>query len=132
MSSSDCWLDALAALVGGGVVRLDALVEHGGDVLERRHRDLDRRAEHDFGGTNGGRIGGVGDRQAVAAVRRTHREDRGLAQEAPGEAVEAWRRSEQLRQAQPHHAQIVGNFVGEFGGGQIGRFPQFAKRSRQG
>ena len=35
-------------------------------------------AEHDFGGANGGGIGGIGDREAVAAVRRAQREDRGL------------------------------------------------------
>ena len=54
MSSSDCWLDPRAPSSGGRIIRLDALVEHGGDVLERGHRDLDRFAEHDFGGANGG------------------------------------------------------------------------------
>ena len=83
------------SLIGNGVVRLEPLVEQRRDVLERRHRDLDRRAEHDFRGANAGGIRGVGDRQPVMAVGRAHREDRGLAQEAAGESVEAGRSGQQ-------------------------------------
>jgi len=67
---------AFGAAVGRRAIGLDALVEHGRDVLERGHRDLDRRAEHDFGGANGGGIGGIGDREAIAAVGAAHRKDR--------------------------------------------------------
>ena len=117
------------AFVRVGAVRLGALVEQRRDVLERRHRDFDRRAENDFGGANGRGVRGIGDREPITSVRRTHREDRGLAQEASRKSVEARRGSEQLRQAQPDDAPVIRNLVGKFRGRQVGRLPQFPKRS---
>jgi len=71
------------AVLRTGVFRLGALVEQGGDVLERGNRDFDRRAEHDFGGANSRGIRGVCDREPITSVRRPHRKDRRLPQEPP-------------------------------------------------
>ena len=123
---------SLGAVLGAGLAGIDALVEHRRDVLERGDRDLDGCAEHDFRGANGRGVGRVGHRQPVAAIGGADREDRGFTQKAPRKSVEARRAVQQLRKAEPHHAPIVRDLVGEFGGGQIGRFPQFAQRPGQG
>ena len=122
----------LQTLVRRRAIVLDALVQYGGDVLEGGDRNLDRFAEHDLGGANGCGIGGIGDREAIAAVRRAEWKDRGLAEETTGESVETWCRSEQLGQTDPHHAEIVRDFVGEFRRRQVGRLPQLAQGTRQG
>ena len=132
----DIVVGLLARRLRGSVRRrtivLDALVQHRGDVLEGSHRNLDRLAEYDLGGANGGGIGGIGDRDAIAAVRRAEREDRGFAEKSTGESVETRCRSQQLRQVQPHHTEIIRDLIGEFRGRQIGRLPQLAQGTRQG
>ena len=62
-------------VVGHRAIRLGPLIQRGRDVLERPHRDLDRRGEDDFGGTDRCGIGGIGDRQAIGKVVLTVREE---------------------------------------------------------
>ena len=91
---------AFAARRRRGVLA-EPLVEHRRDVLERRDRDLDRPAEHDFGGANGRGIARVGDREPkppsgeldgkIVVSRRKRRENRSTSGGC----------GEQLRQAEP-------------------------------
>ena len=80
------------------VVLAETLIEYGGDVLERCHRNLDVAAEHDRGGAHCGGIAGVGDRQHHLAVGRPEWKHHHLAQESPGELLHQRRRRQQVRQ----------------------------------
>ena len=97
------------AIVGVRIVGVDPLVEHGRDILERSDRDLDRRAEHKFGGANCSGVRKDRRPQQVAAARCREGRIVDLPEEAAGEAIETGRAGEQLRQAQLGHAPVVGN-----------------------
>ena len=117
-------MGALAGLGLGGIAAVETL-ENGGDVLERGDHQFYRFAEHDLGGADRRRIHGIGHRQFDGAAGGPEREHHGFPQEAPGKALDLGLGRQQFEQAYALQLEEPGHLIGEFGGRQVGGFPQF-------
>ncbi len=82
-------------------------------------------AEHDLGGADRRRIHGIGHRQFDGAAGGPEREHHGFPQEAPGKALDLGLGRQQFEQAYALQLEEPGHLIGEFGGRQVGGFPQF-------
>src|SRR5580704_15258991 len=100
-------------------------LEDGGDVLERGDHQFDRVAEHDLGGADRRRIHGIGHRKFNGTAGRPEREHHGFPQEAPGKTLDLGLGRQQFEQADALQIEEPGHLIGEFGGRQVGGFPQF-------
>src|SRR5207237_1066145 len=94
------------------VVLAEPLRQYGRDVLVRADLNLDRTAEHDLGGTHGGYVARVGQRQAAGAIGPLVGEYERLAQEAAGELGRERRSGDQLGQTDARQAVEVCDFRG--------------------
>ena len=134
--SSSAHLRAFGRAGRRDVFLAETLIEYGGDVLERCHRNLDVAAQHDRRGAHRCGIAGVGDRQHHLAIGRPERKHHHLAQEPPGELFHQRCRRQQVRQRDAGGLEELSDFVGEVIGRQVGQFPQFVQspliRSRCG
>jgi hypothetical protein len=112
---------------GGPGFGLAPLRQHRRDVLKRGDVERDGSAQHDLGRPHDGRVGRVGDGQAVAVFAGVIREHQGFAQKARGKPVGNRARGDQLRQRHPWQIVEECDLVGEIIGRELAHIPQVAK-----
>ena len=117
--------------IGGGrrrgVLFAEALVEDGGDVLERSDGDLDPVSENDSRRAHGGGVARIGDGEKGFPVRAAVGKDRHFAQEATRELLHQRLGREQIGQRDARNVEELRDLVGEVVRRQLGLLPQFLK-----
>ena len=103
-------------------------LERAGDILERGDDDAGGAVQRDLGRAQSFRVGGIGHRDADAALDGRERKERGLAQEAFAEAARQRGRRHHLRQRHKFQAKGLGDLFGEIMRRQIARLKHGAQR----
>ena len=112
-----------------GILLAEALVEDGGDVLERGDGDVDTVAQNNSSRAHGGGVARIGDGEHGLPVRAAVGKDRHLAQEAPRELLHQRLGREQIGQRNARDLEELRDLVGEVVRRKLGQLPQLLKRA---